>query len=64
MSVKVALFSSNDTYSLIDTVNDFCKDKKVIDIKYQSMIIGYAINDRMLVIYEEQDGQEEGKNND
>lgn len=64
MSVKVALFSSNDAYNLIDTVNDFCKDKKVIDIKYQSMIIGYAINDRMLVIYEEQDGQEEGKNND
>lgn len=64
MSVKVALFSSNDAYNLIDTVNDFCKDKKVMDIKHQSMIIGYAINDRMLVIYEEQDGQEEGKNND
>ena len=58
MSVKVALFSSNDAYNLIDTVNDFCKDKKVIDIKYQSMIVGYAINDRMLVIYEDEDENE------
>lgn len=58
MSVKVALFSSNDAYNLIDTVNDFCKDKKVIDIKHQSMIVGYAINDRMLVIYEDEDENE------
>lgn len=64
MSVKVALFSYNDAHNLIDTVNDFCKDKKVIDIKYQSVIAGYAINDRTLVIYEDQDGQEEGENND
>lgn len=29
MSVKVALFSYNYyDYNLIDTVNDFCKDKK------------------------------------
>lgn len=62
MSVKVALFSYNYyDYNLIDTVNDFCKDKKVIDIKYQSMIVGYAINDRILVIYEDQDDQEEGE---
>jgi patatin-like phospholipase/acyl hydrolase len=61
MSVKVALFSHNDAHNLIDTVNDFCKDKKVIDIKYQSMIAGCAINDRVLVIYEDQDGQEEGE---
>lgn len=64
MSVKVALFSYNDAHNLTDKVNDFCKDKKVIDIKYQSMIVGYAINDRTLVIYEDQDGQEEGENND
>ena len=64
MSVKVALFSDNDAQNLIINVSDFCKDKKVIDIKYQSMLAGYAINDRILVIYEDQDGQEEGENND
>ena len=64
MSVKVALFSHNDAYEIVDTVNDFCKDKKVVDIKYQSTVAGYAINDRILVIYEDQDDQEEGENND
>ena len=34
MSVKVALFSHNDAYELVETVNDFCKDKKVVDIKF------------------------------
>lgn len=58
MSIKVALFSYNDGYILVDTVNDFCKDKKVIDINYQSMVAGYAINDRILVIYEDEDGGE------
>ena len=61
MSVKVALFSDNDAQNLIINVSDFCKDKKVIDIKYQSMVAGCAINDRVLVIYEDQDGQEEGE---
>ena len=64
MSVKVALFSHNNAYELVDIVDGFCKDKNVIDIKYQSMVSGYAINDRILVIYEDQDGQEEGENND
>lgn len=61
MSVKVALFSHNDAYEMVDMVNDFCKDKNVIDIKYQSMVAGCAINDRVLVIYEDQNGQEEGE---
>lgn len=58
MSVKVALFSHNDAHNLIDSVNDFCKDKKVIDIKYYSMVAGCAINDRVLVIYEDEDENE------
>lgn len=58
MSVKVALFSDNDAQNLIINVSDFCKDKKVIDIKYQSMLAGYAINDRLLVIYEDEDENE------
>lgn len=64
MSVKVALFAVNDDYKKVDIVNDFCKDKKVIDIKYQSMVSGCAIKDRLLVIYEDQDSQEEGENDD
>lgn len=61
MSVKVALFSDNDAYKIVNMVNDFCKDKNVIDIKYQSMVAGCAINDRVLVIYEDKDGQEKGE---
>lgn len=55
MSVKVALFSDNDASKIINMVNNFCKDKNVIDIKYQSMVAGHAINDRVLVIYEDED---------
>ena len=58
MSVKVALFSYNNAHNLIDTVNDFCKDKNVIDIQYQSMVASCTINDRVLVIYEDENGGE------
>ena len=58
MSVKVAFFLDNYAYKTVNMINDFCKDKKVIDIKYQSMVAGYAINDRLLVIYEEEDEDE------
>ena len=58
MSVIVAFFLDNYAYKPENMINDFCKDKKVIDIKYQSMVAGYAINDRLLVIYEEEDEDE------
>lgn len=49
-----------------DAVNEFIKDKTVIDIKYQSVLvhrtyspngipIRSAINDRVLIIYQEDD---------
>lgn len=61
---KVKMFASNDGVRLEQAVNDFIKDKLVIDIKYQSFVVGTAYNgvgapirqvvlDRALVIYED-----------
>lgn len=59
MSVKVKIISCDDGNRLMEAVNDFCKDKIVIDIKFQSLLIDYgalsSVNDRMLIIYREED---------
>ena len=62
--MKVKVFACSNAADLERAINDFIKDKKVIDIKFQSL--HYAtkynekgnpcesdINDRVLVIYEE-----------
>ena len=59
MSVKVKIIAINDGNRLMEAVNDFCKDKNVIDIKFQSLLIDYgvtsSVNDRVLIIYSEED---------
>lgn len=59
MSVKVKIISCDDGNRLMEAVNDFCKDKIVIDIKFQSLLIDYevlsSVNDRVLIIYSEED---------
>lgn len=61
---KVKMFATNNGVKLEQAVNNFIKDKLVIDIKYQSFIAGTKYNsvgvpinqevyDRALVIYEE-----------
>lgn len=59
MSVKVKIIACNDGIRLMESVNDFCKDKSVIDIKFQSLLIKEritrsSINDRVLIIYSEE----------
>lgn len=60
--MKIKIFMSNDSKNLEGLINEFIKDKAVIDIKYQSMSIvnqynglgipvNVAINDRALVMY-------------
>lgn len=60
---QIALFANSNISTLVNTVNEFIKDKKVIDIQYQSMPIttkfnanavplGSTIYDRVLVVYE------------
>ena len=60
MSVKVKIIAYNDGRRLMELVNDFCKGKNVIDIKFQSLLINESItrrsiNDRVLIIYSEED---------
>lgn len=61
--IKTAVVSNNDPREFVNMLNDVIKDKKVIDIKYQSyhFISSYNLNgtpdevdfvDRALVIYE------------
>lgn len=62
--MKVKIISTSDANLLENMVNAFIADKKVIDIKYQSMRItttygmggvpaGGLVNDRALIMYEE-----------
>lgn len=63
MKTKVEIFASNDRKKLIERVNDFIKDKDVVDIKFNSIcvptiiqsgiITEMAVNDRALIIYKE-----------
>lgn len=61
---KVRLFSNRSAFDFIDDVNEFLKDKKLIDIKYQPIQVydeyygngtpkRSTIYDRALIIYEE-----------
>lgn len=65
MRTKVKLLMHSDNAALETIINDFIKDKKVIDIKYQSFYVATqfsngvpragTIYDRALIIYEEAD---------
>ena len=50
--MKVEIISSSDKKTLCDYGNNFIADKKVIDIKFTSVITGKSVNDRVLIIYE------------
>lgn len=63
---KVQIFSVSDAVRLADFINEFIKDKKVVDIKYQAVTLydkftkigtpqNVIVNDRAMVIYEEPD---------
>lgn len=60
--MKVKMFFGNDTSRLKQEINDFIKDKYVIEIRYQSVpiVMKYnnlgtpiktEINDRVLIMY-------------
>ena len=61
--IKTQVFSSSNMNVLRDAINEFVKDKKVIDIKFQSVVSPshwkdgcydrFDIIDRVLIIYEE-----------
>ena len=64
--MKVKIFVGNNVKSMEDEINEFIKDKSVIDIKYQSMslITRYnatgipskvVIYDRALVMYADEE---------
>ena len=58
---KVWICASDNGRTVEDSVNEFIKDKKVIDIKYQALFnLGTNnINDRALVVYVEQEEGDE-----
>lgn len=61
--IRVEIMAHADPQTLQDGINNFIKDKKVIDIKYQSLAVPaetingvpscYNFIDRALIIYEE-----------
>lgn len=64
--IKIKIFSSDDVRNLEQYVNEFVSDKKVVDVKYQSILVPtkYSMNgftiaatiyDRAMVIYEEKE---------
>lgn len=65
---KVHMISTNDIYEFETWINDFIKDKKVVDIRFTSLVtptkvsptnftggvsVNSAIIDRAMIIYEE-----------
>lgn len=65
--IKTHVVSSSNMLALQNSINEFVKDKKVIDIKFQSVVSPshyqngcydrFDVIDRVLIIYEvEQDG--------
>ena len=61
---KISLFRRNNPETLVKDVNDFIKDKKVIDIKHQTDIVNLSYHntgipknttfyDTVLIVYEE-----------
>lgn len=55
--VKIKIFADINSITLEELVNEFIKDKDIVDIKYQSLSVvstgGVAINDRAMIIYRE-----------
>lgn len=62
---KIALFGGTNRETLVKDVNDFIKDKKVIDIKHQADVVNLSYHntripknttfyDTVLVVYEEE----------
>lgn len=67
--MKVKIFSSDRIDPLETEIDDFVKDKKVIDIKFQSLAVPTQYNnfgqissigifDRVLIMYEEGESNE------
>lgn len=67
--MKVKVICCNDTNKLKEEIDTFIADKKVIDIKYQSVClitslttrgtpVGWTVNDRALIMYEEREGED------
>lgn len=56
-NIKIKIFADINSIALENAVNEFIKDKDVVDIKYQSVSVvasnGMAINDRVMIIYKE-----------
>lgn len=52
-NLKTTLFRSNNCRDFIDELNEFIKDKLVIDIKYQTTVRNNVFFDSALVIYKE-----------
>lgn len=51
--MKVQVLASNDSTQLQKWINDFIKDRMIIDIKYNSVSVGNSVNDRVLILYED-----------
>ena len=49
---KVKLLYSDELYRLEEAINDFIKDKKIIDIKFNVENGALVINKYALIIYE------------
>lgn len=56
-NVKIKILADVDCVALTSCVNEFIKDKDIIDIKYESLLVAMnesaAVNDRVMIIYKE-----------
>ena len=64
--MKVKILSNTDAELLERNVNDFIEDHPtIIDIKYQTVLIsGIVVNDRVLILYNDEDNEKEVSNDE
>ena len=56
--IKTYLIGDHDAIRFQNNVNKFISDKKVIDIKYQAVLVGPTLCDRAMIIYEEENNND------
>lgn len=63
--VKTHLMSDYDHLRLQDAINNFIRNVKVIDIKFNSLTVptqeGLLVVDRVMIIYEENENDEQSR---
>lgn len=55
MSMKIKIFGSKNVNELERTVNDFCEEHDIVDMRHTALIANGYVIDRIFVMYDDND---------